>query len=88
MNAEDLLLFVDKYVCGMPKNPPKTKALHPMLLFITVSFHCVSWVLDPHSRWCCGQVPSWAWLLLPGIWGGALVECTVEADVNPGRWQR
>lgn len=42
MNAEDFLLFVDEYVCGMPK---KKKSTTSMLVFVTVSLHCVSWSL-------------------------------------------
>lgn len=63
MNA-DLHLFEDKYVCGMQK---KTHALDPMLLFVTLLFHCVM-VLEPP-----GQVTG-AVVRLPGFFCLLLME--------------
>lgn len=67
-----LALIVDKYVCDTPKKKiPKEGTASCAVTCNCVILFCVI-VLDPHSHWCCGHIPSWACLLLPGIWGGAL----------------
>lgn len=79
-------LLTSMYVACQKKK--KKHRIHAVTLNCVISW-CVM-VLDPHSHWCCSHVPSWAWLLLPGIWGGALGVAdgsAVEADVNTGRWQ-
>ena len=81
MNAEDLLLLVNKYVCGMPKK--RKKAPHPVLLLVTVAFRCVSWSLILMVAGAVVRFP-----LGPGFCCRALGEghweWLVEADVG---WQ-
>lgn len=49
MDAKDLLMFVDKDVCVMPR---EKKAPHPMLLTPNCVISLCVMVRDPHSHWC------------------------------------